>query len=153
MGGLTEERGGEDVKMEISVVKTEKPSPQMLTPDTEEAPTKFTTQPWGTQESTMTDETDGIKKETKSESPDSETKSGRGASATKMSRRAPPLFSHLPSATEEATKTFAVIQDSIYTTKYLGDSGQDEAMSCDCRSSWSESKLLQVTERFPANAP
>ncbi|RPB26813.1 SET domain-containing protein [Terfezia boudieri ATCC MYA-4762] len=57
-------------------------------------------------------------------------------STMKMSRRTPPLFSHLPSATEEATKTFTVIQDSIYTAKYLGDSGQDEAMSCDCRSSW-----------------
>jgi len=139
MGELIEERGGEDVKMENSVVKL---SPQMFTPDTEEAPIKSTTQPRSTRESTMTDETDGIKKEAKSESPDSETKSGRGTSTMKMSRRTPPLFGHLPSATEEATKTFTVIQDSIYTAKYLGDSGQDEAMSCDCRSSWSEFKLL-----------
>lgn len=140
MSEIAEERSSEGSWLENSV-KTEKNSSKGSSPDTEEGPTKSTVQHQSTRESTMSEDSDGIKKEVKSESPDVEPKSARGPSAGKGSRRTPPLFSHLPSASEEATKTFQVIQDLIYTAKYLGDSGQDEAMSCDCRSSWSEFHL------------
>lgn len=46
------------------------------------------------------------------------------------------LFNELPSKTEEATRNFEIIQESIYTKKNLGSSGQDEVMACDCRKIW-----------------
>ncbi|KAI5806503.1 histone-lysine N-methyltransferase [Peziza echinospora] len=92
-----------------------------------------------TRESTMSDISMEVKGEKSEASSETDQKSGRGSAAAKNSRRGPPLFNHLPSATEDATKTFQVIETSIYTSKYLGDSGQDEVMSCDCRPSWSGS--------------
>ena len=91
-----------------------------------------------TRESTMSDISMEVKREKSEASSETDQKSGRGSATAKNSRRGPPLFNHLPSATEDATKTFQVIETSIYTSKYLGDSGQDEVMSCDCRPSWSE---------------
>lgn len=142
MGEFAEEKGMEDIRMEM-LDRTPKSSPLISTPDGEEPTTsKATTLSRSTRESTMTEESDGSK-EMKTETLDLESKAMRGLQMTKVSRRTPLLFDHLPSATEQAIKTFQVIQDSIYTIKHLGDSGQDEAMSCDCRSSWSEFQSLQ----------
>ncbi|KAI5819943.1 hypothetical protein BZA77DRAFT_240978 [Pyronema omphalodes] len=44
------------------------------------------------------------------------------------------LYGDLPDATVEATSTFEVINDCIYSNKWLGDSGQDlDMMICECR--------------------
>lgn len=150
MGEMPEERGTEDVRFDNSARASSKyryrHSSLGSSPDTEGGSTKATTQPRSTPESTMTDDSDGVKKETTG-NVDSEPKTGRGSSTAKSSRRSPPLFDHYPSATEEATKTFLVIGDSSYTSKYLGDSGQDEAMSCDCRPSWGELSFEHILHR------
>lgn len=142
MGEFAEEKDMEDIHMEM-LDRTPKSSPLISTPDGEGATTsKATTLSRSTRESTMTEESDGVK-EVKTETLDLESKAMRGPQTTKVSRRTPLLFDNLPSATEEAINTFQVIQDSVYTIKHLGDSGQDEAMSCDCRSLWSEFLPLQ----------
>ncbi|KAF8463629.1 hypothetical protein BDZ91DRAFT_300990 [Kalaharituber pfeilii] len=140
MGEMSEDRSKEDVLLENSG----KPSPQASSPDDEGGLNKATLEPWSTRESTVSDDLEGGKE--KSETPENDQKSGRSSSSTKISRRTPPLFNHLPSATEEATKTFQIIEDSIYTSKYLGDSGQDEAMSCDCRPLWNNGKNYACEE-------
>lgn len=63
----------------------------------------------------------------------------RAGSSSKVPRekKPPALFDHLPDSTADATSTFSVIEDCIYSNKYIGDSGQDgEVMSCECREEW-----------------
>lgn len=146
MGEQFPERSSGDGQPEKSVDMKgqQSPSPQGSSPlsehdDHEDITIIKTERPRSTRESTMTDGSDDVKKE-RSSSSEIDVKSGRGSSSAKNSRRTSPLFDHLPSATEEATKTFQVIETSIYTSRYLGDSGQDEVMSCDCRPSWGELK-------------
>ncbi|ODQ63353.1 SET domain-containing protein, partial [Nadsonia fulvescens var. elongata DSM 6958] len=43
------------------------------------------------------------------------------------------LFNELPSVTDQALKTFTPLAENVYTLKNLGDSGQEEFMSCDCK--------------------
>lgn len=52
------------------------------------------------------------------------------------------LFNDLPSKTEEAEETFEVLLESIYTKKNLGNSGQFDAMTCDCRQQWGKFTLI-----------
>lgn len=43
------------------------------------------------------------------------------------------LFPDLPSVTEEAEGTFETLLECTYLNKAIGNSGQDEAMTCDCK--------------------
>ncbi|EGV62172.1 histone methyltransferase set2 [Yamadazyma tenuis] len=47
-------------------------------------------------------------------------------------RRTPPVFLDCESATEEALQTFTQITACSYQNKSIGDSGQNENMTCDC---------------------
>ncbi|RPB05603.1 hypothetical protein L873DRAFT_1797287 [Choiromyces venosus 120613-1] len=59
------------------------------------------------------------------------------AAPRKSARKPPTLFADYPDSTKEATSTFTVIEECIYSTKSIGDSGQDgEVMSCDCKGEW-----------------
>ncbi|KAI5310797.1 histone methyltransferase set2, partial [Ascosphaera atra] len=59
----------------------------------------------------------------------------RRSHSTKVtSNRPPPLFDHLPDKTEEAKKTFDVLPDCTYASKYLGYT--EHAMDCDCSEEW-----------------
>ncbi|KAK9456366.1 hypothetical protein V1511DRAFT_277238 [Dipodascopsis uninucleata] len=46
---------------------------------------------------------------------------------------APQLFLDLPSRTEEALSTFEELRECTYGNRQLGDSGQEEVMTCDCK--------------------
>jgi hypothetical protein len=60
-------------------------------------------------------------------------KQSRGSN-TPIAKHEPQLYGDLPDVTEEATSTFEVINVCIYSSKWIGDSGQDsEAMSCECK--------------------
>ena len=48
------------------------------------------------------------------------------------------LFNELPAVTEEAQETFMNLEECTYSVKSLGNSGQDELMSCDCREQWDD---------------
>jgi hypothetical protein len=49
-------------------------------------------------------------------------------------KREPVLYSHLPDATQEATSSFEVIEQSIYMNKWIGNSDQDpDTMVCECK--------------------
>lgn len=50
--------------------------------------------------------------------------------------RVAPLFDDLPDATEEANKTYTVIDSCWYQNKYLGFT--EHAMECDCQEEWGE---------------
>jgi hypothetical protein len=52
-----------------------------------------------------------------------------------MSRSPPPLFDHLPDATEDACSTFQVINDCLYGSRNMGSSDHD-ALDCDCAEEW-----------------
>ncbi|KAK3692906.1 methyltransferase-like protein [Podospora appendiculata] len=54
-------------------------------------------------------------------------------------RNSPPLFSHLPDATEESTTTFQVITDCLYGSRHMGSSEHD-ALDCDCAEEWDNDK-------------
>ena len=56
------------------------------------------------------------------------------SSTQKVAARAPQLFSCLKDKTSEATGVFQVIDDCIYTNKYLGYA--EHAMECDCLEEW-----------------
>lgn len=56
-------------------------------------------------------------------------------SSAKVRARTPPLFDHLPDATEEAKGDFQVIADCLYGSKNMGSSVHD-AMDCDCAEEW-----------------
>lgn len=59
------------------------------------------------------------------------------AAPRKPARKPPTLFADFPDSTQEATSTFSLIDECIYSTKSIGDSGQDgEVMSCECRTEW-----------------
>ncbi|PWW78077.1 hypothetical protein C7212DRAFT_363028 [Tuber magnatum] len=61
------------------------------------------------------------------------------AAPRKSARKPPTLFTDYPDSTREATSTFSVIDECIYSTKSIGDSGQDdEVMSCECRAEWDD---------------
>jgi hypothetical protein len=50
------------------------------------------------------------------------------------------IYADLPDATTEAISTFEVINDCIYSNKWLGDSGQDlDMMICECRDEFGKS--------------
>ncbi|KAL2201022.1 methyltransferase-like protein [Corynascus similis CBS 632.67] len=53
----------------------------------------------------------------------------------KMARSPPPLFDHLPDATEDACSTFQVINDCLYGSRNMGSSDHD-ALDCDCAEDW-----------------
>lgn len=53
------------------------------------------------------------------------------------------LFLDLPSATEEAKKTYETLLACTYGNKTIGNSGQDEAMTCDCKPHFG--KLFHIT--------
>jgi hypothetical protein len=55
----------------------------------------------------------------------------------KIVSRPPPLYLDEPDKYEEATKTFEVITECNYATKWLGET--EHAMECDCRESWGKS--------------
>ena len=59
------------------------------------------------------------------------------ATSQKVVARPPPLFSHLPDATADATSTFEVLSDCHYAAKYLGYT--EPALDCDCTEQWGES--------------
>lgn len=62
------------------------------------------------------------------------------AAPRKSARKPPTLFADFPDSTQEATSTFSLIDECIYSTKSIGDSGQDgEVMSCECRTEWGKS--------------
>lgn len=48
------------------------------------------------------------------------------------------LFLDLPSSTEEAQGTFETLEECTYTNRSIGNSRQDEAMTCDCKSDFGE---------------
>ena len=56
------------------------------------------------------------------------------SSTQKVPARTPPLFSHLPDRTAEATNMFQVIADCTYSNKNLGYT--EHAMECDCSEEW-----------------
>lgn len=56
-------------------------------------------------------------------------------SSTKVRARTPPLFDHLPDATDEAKAGFQVITDCLYGSKNMGSSVHD-ALDCDCAEEW-----------------
>ena len=59
------------------------------------------------------------------------------AAPRKPARKPPTLFADFPDSTQEATSTFSLIDECIYSTKSIGDSGQDgEVMSCECKTEW-----------------
>jgi len=59
-------------------------------------------------------------------------KKSKGAAAPSV-KYEPPLYGHLPDATADATSTFEVIKQCIYSSKTIGDSGHDsETMVCEC---------------------
>lgn len=72
------------------------------------------------------------------------------SSTQKVTARPPPLFHHLPDATDEATSTFAVIADCIYSSKYLGDT--EHAMECDCAEEWGKQHLTTCHNPVRARA-
>lgn len=47
------------------------------------------------------------------------------------------LYNDLPSAKEEALASFEEHFYNIYHSKDLGESGQEEVMTCECKSEWS----------------
>ncbi|SPQ22862.1 2a0e0242-d3d5-4e16-b5f8-3b32135e54fb [Thermothielavioides terrestris] len=65
----------------------------------------------------------------------------------KLSRKAsqrmpsspPPLFDHLPDATQEACSTFQVINDCLYGSRNMGSSDHD-ALDCDCAEDWRDDR-------------
>ncbi|KAF2811860.1 uncharacterized protein BDZ99DRAFT_281967 [Mytilinidion resinicola] len=54
----------------------------------------------------------------------------------KVVARAPPLFHHLPDATDEAKRSFQVITDCSYSSKYIGNT--EHALECDCSEEWDQ---------------
>lgn len=55
--------------------------------------------------------------------------------------RVAPLFDDLPDATEEANKTYTVIDSCWYQNKYLGFT--EHAMECDCQEEWGTSDVVK----------
>jgi [histone H3]-lysine36 N-trimethyltransferase len=47
-------------------------------------------------------------------------------------------FDHLPDATEDAEKTFQVINDCLYGSKHLGSTSDHDVLDCECVEDWRE---------------
>ncbi|CAN8097013.1 unnamed protein product [Discula destructiva] len=78
----------------------------------------------------------GLKAENESTStPDTEPASKASRKSAKARARSPPLFNHLPDATQESTTAFQVITDCLYGSKNMGAS-QHDALDCDCAAEW-----------------
>ncbi|KAL3481836.1 hypothetical protein BJX99DRAFT_218311 [Aspergillus californicus] len=58
------------------------------------------------------------------------------SSSQKVLARPPQLFRHLPDSTQEAQKTFEVIETCQYANKYMGYT--EHAMECDCSEEWDQ---------------
>ncbi|KAK9384723.1 hypothetical protein V1515DRAFT_610755 [Lipomyces mesembrius] len=56
------------------------------------------------------------------------------------------LFLDLPAKTQEAKKMFEELTECTYSNKSLGDSGQDEIMTCDCKENWDGNGNLACDE-------
>lgn len=54
------------------------------------------------------------------------------------------LFTNAPDKTEEALSTFVNINECIYHSKLLGNSGQKETMTCDCVENWDEGQARNL---------
>ena len=59
------------------------------------------------------------------------------STSQKVTPRPPPLFDHLPDATDEAKSSFMVMEFCTYSNKYLGYT--EHAMECDCNEEWGKS--------------
>lgn len=59
---------------------------------------------------------------------------------TKQSQKTIKLYNDLPSAKEEALASFEEHFNNIYHSRDLGESGQEEVMTCECRSEWDGTK-------------
>lgn len=68
------------------------------------------------------------------------------SASQKIISRPPPLFLDEPDKYEEATKTFEVILECNYATKWLGET--EHAMECDCREHWGESHRTSAPTAF-----
>jgi histone-lysine N-methyltransferase SETD2 len=67
----------------------------------------------------------------------------------KFVARAPQLFHHLPDATDEAKRSFGVITDCSYASKYLGST--EHALECDCSEEWGKSRrACEPVYAYPA---
>lgn len=81
---------------------------------------------------------DGTKSQSESVgTPSSTTRPARLSrkSSQKPPAREVPLYSHLPSVTEESCTTFQVIPDCLYGSRNLGSTDND-SLDCDCREEW-----------------
>ncbi|TQS39174.1 hypothetical protein Golomagni_00305 [Golovinomyces magnicellulatus] len=54
----------------------------------------------------------------------------------KGSTRTTPLLHDLPDVTDEAVSSFQLIKECIYGSKYMGSSGDHDALDCDCSEEW-----------------
>ncbi|RKF78993.1 Histone-lysine N-methyltransferase, H3 lysine-36 specific [Golovinomyces cichoracearum] len=52
------------------------------------------------------------------------------------STRTTPLLHDLPDVMDEAVSSFQVIKECIYGSKYMGSSGDHDALDCDCSEEW-----------------
>lgn len=68
----------------------------------------------------------------------------------KVVSRPPSLFNHLPDSSEEACKTFEVIEDCVYSNKYIGYT--EHSMDCDCVEEWGKFHQLSDWTHRGANA-
>ncbi|KAI6246613.1 Histone-lysine N-methyltransferase, H3 lysine-36 specific [Erysiphe necator] len=50
------------------------------------------------------------------------------------------LFNDLPDVMNEAISVFQVIEECIYGSKYMGSSGDHDALDCDCSEEWRDGK-------------
>ncbi|KAI1005801.1 Histone-lysine N-methyltransferase, H3 lysine-36 specific [Podosphaera aphanis] len=80
----------------------------------------------------MDDDTDSDVPETKSKN--------RQKSTQNISLNNELLFNDLPDVLEEATSVFQVIEECIYGSKYMGSSGDHDALDCDCSEQWKNGK-------------
>ncbi len=60
------------------------------------------------------------------------------SSSHKIVSKPPPLFHDHPSKTDESKKTFHVLEQCSYTSKYIG-STEHGSMDCDCAEEWGKS--------------
>lgn len=58
------------------------------------------------------------------------------------------LFLDLPDVLDEAVSVFQVIKECIYGSKYMGSSGDHDALDCDCTEQWSKHIHLRVSSSY-----
>lgn len=91
---------------------------------------------------------DGTKSQSESVgTPSSTTRPARLSrkSSQKPPAREVPLYSHLPSVTEESCTTFQVIPDCLYGSRNLGSTDND-SLDCDCREEWRDGENFACGE-------